>query len=446
MLVIHAKSVADITKCVELANHFHLPLVFRGVGHSTSGISLAEDGVVVDMSTFCQVIGNNFEATGTETKWLDVQPGIKWSVVVAETSYYGYTPPILPDWLSLTVGGTLSVGGIGNRSFSEGFQVEHVLEADIMDGYGTIHTCSPTQNSELFYAALSGLGQFGIMTRVRLECVKSPPTVTIYKVIYANVENFLKDFQEFTKNKTFTCLHGFLVNNRISAVQKKLGVVKRDIEEKLDNYDDWLYYMEATTFNYETPKAAKKLQESVNRIVATEIEFNSISDPVIEIRPFTVYTANVPPVMQRNTSKTEEILAHIEYCCFLSWSHVQKYLKHIEEVTNPNHPFEVLIEPVLSPQKKFFSLPKNGEPMVFVLFVRTTPNGNKTLTENWMLECKRLESFSKILNANRYFVDSNLPANPQEWEGWIENWESNLQIKKKYDPHHLFVPYANLWQ
>ena len=48
-------------------------------------------------------------------------------------------------------------------------------------------TCSSEENSELFYAALGGLGQFGIITRARIALGPAPTRASIiffYLFIY----------------------------------------------------------------------------------------------------------------------------------------------------------------------------------------------------------------------------------------------------------------------
>lgn len=39
-------------------------------------------------------------------------------------------------------------------------------------------TCSRTENSELFYSVLGGLGQFGIITKARIILQDAPEKVT----------------------------------------------------------------------------------------------------------------------------------------------------------------------------------------------------------------------------------------------------------------------------
>lgn len=44
-------------------------------------------------------------------------------------------------------------------------------------GEGNLVTCSAEKNSELFYAVLGGLGQFGIITRARIALAPAPKRV-----------------------------------------------------------------------------------------------------------------------------------------------------------------------------------------------------------------------------------------------------------------------------
>lgn len=41
-------------------------------------------------------------------------------------------------------------------------------------------TCSHSENSELFYSVLGGLGQFGIITTARIILQKAPEKVNIF--------------------------------------------------------------------------------------------------------------------------------------------------------------------------------------------------------------------------------------------------------------------------
>jgi FAD/FMN-containing dehydrogenase len=94
---------------------------------------------------------------------------------LAVTRSSSLIPPVLPDHLGLSVGGTLSVGGISGTSFRHGAQVDHVTELEVVTGVGDLVRCTPTQAGDVFDAVLAGLGQCGIIVRATLDwCPLTP--------------------------------------------------------------------------------------------------------------------------------------------------------------------------------------------------------------------------------------------------------------------------------
>src|ERR1043165_8191271 len=84
----------------------------RGEGHSTAGQAQIRHGVVVDMRGLNAVTVSDGHAVA--------EAGARWSTVLATTLPLGLTPPVLTDYQELSVGGTLSVGGIGGMSHQHG--------------------------------------------------------------------------------------------------------------------------------------------------------------------------------------------------------------------------------------------------------------------------------------------------------------------------------------
>ena len=82
--------------------------------------------------------------------------------MLAATLPHGLTPPVLTDYLDLSIGGTLVVGGIGATTSRYGMQSDNVLELEVVTGTGETVTCSPTDHPELFDAVRAGLGQVAV--------------------------------------------------------------------------------------------------------------------------------------------------------------------------------------------------------------------------------------------------------------------------------------------
>ena len=155
LAVLKPASVDDVVKLVQFARRNNINVAARGQAHSTQGQAQVEAGVVVDMSTLATV----HEINSTNAL---VDGGARWLDVVTQTTPQGLTPPTLVDFLELTVGGTVSLGGIGSQAFRFGPNVDNVVELQVVTGEGKLVTCSPTNNKSLFDAARSGLGQFGL--------------------------------------------------------------------------------------------------------------------------------------------------------------------------------------------------------------------------------------------------------------------------------------------
>ena len=102
--------------------------------------------------------------------------GASWREVLAATLPHGLTPPVLTDYLDLTVGGTLSAGGVGGTSHRYGTQAENALALDVVvDGRPV--RCSPAVRPEVFEAVRGGLGRHGVITAATLRLVPAPERV-----------------------------------------------------------------------------------------------------------------------------------------------------------------------------------------------------------------------------------------------------------------------------
>ena len=93
------------------------------------GRSQARGGIVVDMTRLQTV-------RSVERDRVIVDAGAAWSQVLAATLPRGLTPPVLTDYLELSVGGTIIVGGVGGTTSRYGVQADNVLEMEVITGTG----------------------------------------------------------------------------------------------------------------------------------------------------------------------------------------------------------------------------------------------------------------------------------------------------------------------
>jgi FAD/FMN-containing dehydrogenase len=138
-----------------------------------------------------------------------VEDGARWIDLLRQTIPHGLTSPTLVDFIELSIGGTLSLGGIGGQSFRHGPQADNVLELQVVTGEGELVACSPSQNRTLFDAARSGLGQAGLVVVARVRLIPAPPNVRYYKAYYDDLPAFLSDLEGLIDDGRFDTVQGF---------------------------------------------------------------------------------------------------------------------------------------------------------------------------------------------------------------------------------------------
>ncbi len=181
----NAEEVARVMRACRAAG---VPVVGRGPGHTQTGQSTTEGGVLFDTSAM-QVI----HEINAETLIAVCDAGVIWRDLTATTVEQGLVPRVLTNNLGVSIGGTLSVAGLGVASFRYGAQVDNVTELEVVTGAGEIVVCSPEHNCDLFDVVRSGLSQFGIITKAHVQLRRAKPRVRKYFLLYDDLGALMKD-------------------------------------------------------------------------------------------------------------------------------------------------------------------------------------------------------------------------------------------------------------
>jgi cytokinin dehydrogenase len=189
-------SVDDIVHVVRFARRHRLRIAARGQGHQPFGQAQVESGIVIDMRSLQAV-------HSVSSDRIEVDAGADWRAVVHAALSRGAAPPVLTNHLGLTVGGTLSIGGIGVTTFRHGAQVDQVLELEVVTGDGKLQTCSKQGRPDLFEAALAGQGHVAIVTRAVLRLAPAKPMVREYLLQYSDVAKMLDDERSIAFGRRF---------------------------------------------------------------------------------------------------------------------------------------------------------------------------------------------------------------------------------------------------
>ncbi|GAB2677906.1 FAD-binding oxidoreductase [Thalassiella azotivora] len=119
----------------------------------------------------------------------DVQGFCTYERLVDVTLAHGLVPLVVPQLRTITLGGAVSGLGIEASSFRNGLPHESVLEMDVLTGDGRVHTCSPTQDPDLFAAFPNSYGSLGYAVRLRIELEPVRPYVALRHVRFRDVDS-----------------------------------------------------------------------------------------------------------------------------------------------------------------------------------------------------------------------------------------------------------------
>ena len=195
--VVAPESVEDVSRIVRWAARERVRLAVRGAGHSQGGQSLTDGGVVLDTRRLDRV-----RLPGPEL--VRAQGGAEWTEVIADSLHAtGRLPRVLADIGELTVGGTLSAGGVGTTSHRYGMQVGQVEQLEVVTGTGECVLCSRDRNADLFDAVRGGQGQFGIITEAWIRLRRAGNRYRQYEFRYRDFDRFATDFERLVDEDRF---------------------------------------------------------------------------------------------------------------------------------------------------------------------------------------------------------------------------------------------------
>ncbi|GAA3848921.1 hypothetical protein GCM10022243_13710 [Saccharothrix violaceirubra] len=207
----------EIADLLRFATRHDLRVVAKAEGHSTAGQAQSLDGIVVDTRALDTVHALDGDR-------IIVGAGARWSQVLAAMLPHGLTPPVLTDYLETSVGGTLSVGGLGGATHRHGAQTDNVLALDVLTPDGDRHTCSP--GDPLFDAVRAGRGRHGIILRATLPLVPARSHALVRKTTHTKLADFLATQRE-------------QIGGRFDYVEG---------QAKLDDTGHWTYVCETATW------------------------------------------------------------------------------------------------------------------------------------------------------------------------------------------------------
>lgn len=200
--VLQPRNISEVKKIISFLSKEKIPVAIRGKGHSQSGQSLAvTGGVVLDMTAMKNIIEFSDETVYCEA-------GCTWRQIVEQGKAKRLIPPVMPMYLDLSIGGTISAGGIGSSSFRYGVSASIVKELEVVVADGSVTKCSREENAEVFHSVLANNGFVGVICSARVELRKYKPHIVTHYLLYDDLKKWFHD-QLFLASSNCEHLQGF---------------------------------------------------------------------------------------------------------------------------------------------------------------------------------------------------------------------------------------------
>jgi FAD/FMN-containing dehydrogenase len=156
-LIAQCAGPEDVARIVTFARAHDLLTAVRGGGHSLSGQSACDGGLMIDMSAMRAV------AVDAQRRMGRAQGGVLLGELDRKTQAVGLVTTLGTATDTGIAGLTLG-GGMGRMMRRLGLACDNLQSVEIVTADGKIRHASETENADLFWAVRGGGGNFGVVT------------------------------------------------------------------------------------------------------------------------------------------------------------------------------------------------------------------------------------------------------------------------------------------
>jgi cytokinin dehydrogenase len=407
--VVRPRSAEEVVDVVNEAVKSGYRLTPRGLGHSAGGQALPAESVVVDLSALNAVCAINFEK-----QTVRCEGGAVLRDVVSATLRESLLPRTLTNLLDLTVGGLLSVGGIGPGSHAHGPLIANVASLDVVTGDGALRRCSRESNRELYDAVLGGIGRCGVVVAAELELRPLDPKIRTYYLLYDDVRRWMADQRMLARMGSVASLEGFC-----SPAAQGL----RGIRGERKAFAHWFFSLQVSfEFDDAAPELPRNLQPY--RVLHVEdddaVYFPSRHDVRMEaIRRIGGWDRPHPYIGALiDAEALVAVLPDVLEALPLNEGHRGTFIVGSDRIP------------------PFMALPETKDVVFFaVMFPQVLPQ----LLEDTLAASQRAADLLVGSGGKRYIADWLGDPERVDWRGHFESdYESWIKAKHTFDPHDIF--------
>ena len=157
-VIARCTTAADVAAAIAFARRHGLVIAVRGGGHSIPGLSVCDDGMMIDLQPMKAI------EVDAERRLATAGAGVVWAELDRSTQEHGLA--VTGGEVSDTgIAGLTLGGGFGWLKRTCGLSCDNLVEAEVVTADGRIVRASADEHPDLFWALRGGGGNFGIVTR-----------------------------------------------------------------------------------------------------------------------------------------------------------------------------------------------------------------------------------------------------------------------------------------
>ena len=168
--IVRPADAAEVARVVGLARDTGLELAVRSGGHSLAGHSVADGGIVLDLSRLTALEVDRERRTAWAQTGLTAGAYTKAAGADGLVTGFG-------DTGSVGIGGLTLGGGVGYLVRRHGLTIDNLLAAEVVTADGRVPQVDHERHPDLFWAIRGGGGNFGVATRLRFRLQELPGIV-----------------------------------------------------------------------------------------------------------------------------------------------------------------------------------------------------------------------------------------------------------------------------
>ena len=139
------------------------------------------------------------------------EPGVSFVDLVEATMRHGLVPVVVPELMTITVGGAVAGCSLESTSFRTGGFHDSCLEYEVITARGEVLTCTPENEHALLFEMVHGtFGTLGVLSRLTFKLMPAKQFVRVQYEKHGTLDSYLKSIRRHSERQDADFMDGII--------------------------------------------------------------------------------------------------------------------------------------------------------------------------------------------------------------------------------------------